>query len=263
VGSHGDWLQHGSSDFTREKFRTRYKELRKFTDEVNLDFIDVDSNLHFFHSWWHSKSHSLRAASVVLLLQKKYSKYYYSSAGLDYTGQLSFSKYYKNRDIGIYCDSVLLPLLSTESLDMISDGSSYKRSEKLLHILEYEPVSRYLNVCVDHVGKWENCSECDKCLRTLLTLDFSGNSARFDKIFNLSLYQDNKDKYISSQVMRVNFDPFAADNIDLAKSMNIRLPSVNYLIFLQRLGWIFKLPILVYRKFRKTAKLWLTCIVRG
>lgn len=251
VGSHGDWLQHGSLEFTRGKFETRYIELKKFADEINLDLIDIDSNLHFFHHWWHSYSHSLRAASVVLLLQQHYSKYYYSSAGLNYSGTLSYSKYYKNKDIGAYCDPILLPLLSTESLDFISDGCSYTRSEKVLHVLNYEPAGRYLNVCIDHVDKWENCSGCDKCLRTLLTLDITGNLNKFDKIFDFNIYEEKRDSYIISQMLKVDFDPFAADNINLAKSLDIRLPSIKYVRFRQRLRDISNIPIRIYRKMLK------------
>lgn len=248
VGSHGDWLQHGSPEFTRDKFTTRYIELKKFTDEINLDFINIDSNLHFFHHWWHSYSHTLRAVSVVLLLQQHYSKYYYSSAGLNYAGTLNYSKYYRNRDIGAYCDPILLPLLSTESLDFISDGCAYTRSEKVLHIIDYEPAGRYLNVCIDHVDKWENCSACDKCLRTLLTLDVTGNLDKFDKIFDVNIYREKRDSYITSQMQKVDSDPFAAENINLAKSLGVRLPSVKYVRFLRRLRDISKFPIFIYRK---------------
>lgn len=251
VGSHGDWLQHGSPEFTRDKFATRYVELKKFTDEINLDFIDIDSNLHFFHHWWHSYSHTLRAASVVLLLQQHYSKYYYSSAGLDYAGALRYSNFYRNRDIGAYCDPLLLPLLSTESLDFISDGCAYTRSKKVLHIIDYEPAGRYLNVCIDHVDKWENCSACDKCLRTLLTLDVTGNLDRFDKIFNVNIYKKKRDSYLISQMLKVDSDPFAADNINLAKSLGVRLPSVKFVRFRRRLRDVASSPIRVFRKLVK------------
>lgn len=228
VGSNGDWFQHGSTEFTQNKFVTRYKELKKFTDEIDLNFIDIDSNLHYFHSWWHSYSHSLKAASVILLLQQYYSKYYYSSAGLDYAGASIYSASYKNKDIGAYCDPILMPMLSTESLDFMSDGYAYTRTGKLLNIINYEPASRYLNVCVDHLNKWENCSECDKCLRTMVALDITGNLSKFDKIFDLNLYYKKKNGYLISQILKMDSDPFAADNINLAKSLNVKLPSIKY-----------------------------------
>ncbi|MFT7774323.1 hypothetical protein [Roseateles sp.] len=234
VGSNGDWLQHGSTEFTRAKFQTRYAALSKFAEEVGLDFLDVDTNLHFFHHWWHSYSHSLKAAAVVLLLQKHYSKYYYSSAGMNYSGMLERSAFYKNKDIGAYCDPLLLPLLSTESVELVSDGTAYTRSEKVLHVLNYEPVTRYLNVCVDHVEAWENCSVCDKCLRTLLTLDVSGNLESFDKIFRLDLYREKRTEYIERQIERMESDPFAADNIKLAQMHGIKLPSIRWIRLIRR-----------------------------
>lgn len=243
VGSNGDWLQHGSTEFTRAKFLTRYESLRPFAAEVGLDFVDVDTNIHFFHDWWHSYSHSLKAAAVVLLLQKHYSKYYYSSAGMNYAGMLANSEYYRNKDVGAYCDPILLPLLSTESLDLVSDGNSYTRSEKILHIVNYEPVARYLNVCVDHLDTWENCSSCDKCLRTLLTLDISGNLPVFEKVFRMDLYRANRDKYLALQVERAEVDPFARDNVALAKSSGVALPSLKYIRFKLRLWAGLKAPV--------------------
>lgn len=248
VGSNGDWFQYGSADFTKNKFMTRYLELKQFADEVDLNFLKIDSNLHFFHHWWHSCSHSLKAASVVLLFQQHYTKYYYSSAGLSYAGTLSYSKYYKNRDVGAYCDPILLPLLSTETLDFISDGCAYTRSEKLLHILNYEPVGRYLNVCVEHLDNWENCSVCDKCLRTLLVLDFSGNLDKVEKIFDISKYKTKKYDYIASQVEKIDSDPFSSDTIALAKSLKIDLPSIGYVRFLRRIRHVSRFPVLIARK---------------
>lgn len=248
VGSNGDWLQHGSTQFTKNKFATRYKELKKFTDEIGLDFINVDSNLHYFHPWWHSYSHSLKAASVVLLLQQYYAKYYYSSAGLNYSGIATYSANYKNKDIGAYCDPILMPMLSTESLDFMSDGCAYTRSEKLLNIINYEPTTRYLNVCVDHVDKWGNCSKCDKCLRTLLTLDLSGNLNKFDNIFDMDLYYKNRDQYLILQILKAGHDPFAADNVNLAKSLGKKLPSVKYFLMKNRLINISDATLHVLRK---------------
>lgn len=242
VGSNGDWLQHGSTEFTRNKFRTRYGELSRFVDEIGLDFVDVDTNLHFFHDWWHSYSHSLKAAAVVLLLQQHYAKYYYSSAGMNYAGMLEHSAFYKDKDVGAYCDPILLPLLSTESVELLSDGTAYTRSEKLLHILDYEPVSRYLNVCVDHVDAWENCSVCDKCLRTLLTLDVTGNLDRFAGIFRLDLYREQRMHYIRRQIERMDTDPFAEDNIRLAQACGIPLPSKRQVAFTRRMQAIAQLP---------------------
>lgn len=247
VGSHGDWLHTESTEYTKNKFRTRYLEIKKFTDEINIDFIDIDSNLHFYHHWWHSNSHSLKAASAILLLQRYYSKYYYPSAGLDYAGTLSFSENYRNFDIGAYCDPILLPLLSTESLDFISDGCAYTRSQKLLHILNYEPVSRYLNVCVGDVDQWANCSTCGKCLRTLLTLDITDNLNKFYKIFDVNKYKGKRDSYIKSQIEEAATDPFASDNINLAKKLGFKLPSIRYVLLQRRLRDIARLPVRIVK----------------
>lgn len=224
VGSNGDWLENGSKEFTKNKFEKRFSKIKNFTDEIGLDFLDVDSNLHFYHDWWHSYSHSLKSSAVMVILQKYYSKYYYPSAGLSYGNTLKFSDLYKSIDIGAFCDPILLPLLSTESLEIISDGCSYTRSEKILHTMNYEPVRRFLNVCVQHTEEWENCSVCKKCLRTLLTLDITGNLEPFASVFDLKRYHEKRYAYLCSQIEASKTDPFASDNIKLARERGVKLP---------------------------------------
>jgi len=65
----------------------------------------------------------------------------------DYQEIINNGYKFKEIGIGMYCDPIILPLLSTESLEFISDGVQSTRTEKLLKILNYEPVYRYLNVC--------------------------------------------------------------------------------------------------------------------
>lgn len=226
---------HGSNDEmkVKEKFITRYDYLKKFPEEIGLDFIPVDSNLFSFHPWGHQKTHTLTSVSGIMFLQKLYNKYYYASAGLDYDSIISTALKYKDIDIGAYSDVILLPLLSTESLELIPDGNQYTRTEKTLHIMDYEPVHKYLNVCVSGDDTHENCSLCAKCCRTLMTLNSVGKLDEFSHLFDIEKYKNKAEKkYVCKQVALKNEDPFAKGNVELAKINNIKLPSRIYCLLI-------------------------------
>jgi hypothetical protein len=229
IGSHGD---KDHMDLATRKFNERYWKLKKFTDEIDLNFIPLDSNLHAFYPWGHQKTHTLANASGVLILQKKFSIYYYASTGIDYSDMLLYSTHYKEKDIGAYCDPILLPLLSTESLDFIPDGYSYSRSSKTIHIMNYEPVHRYLNVCGSDNEEFKNCSVCSKCCRTIMMLSSIGKLEDFRDIFDINKYNNvAKRKFICKQVLTKNTDPFAKDNIKLAEKNGVKLPSYAISLF--------------------------------
>lgn len=225
VGSNGPGRTYEELMAARKKFFSRYEYLSKFPDELGMDFIPLDSNLHSFHPWGHQLTHSLTTISAVLVMQNMYRKYFYASGGLSY---LELYKYYDlllKRDTALI-DPMLLPLLSTESLIFISDGTQYTRVEKTLRIIDYDPVQRYLNVCVHDRESHENCSVCGKCCRTLMTLNSIGKLEQFSKLFDIGKYKKHAEfLYLCQQVALQSKDPFARNSIELAKRNKIKLPS--------------------------------------
>ncbi len=158
-------------------------------------------------------------------MQKHFSKYYYSSTGIDYAGFPGSADYYQDRDIGIYCEPILLPLLSTESIALIPDGYQYTRTKKTQTIADYEPARRYLNVCTSPVEGWRNCSICPKCCRTQMALKSIGKLDYFTQVFDIERYKRIAERrYIRRQVSRYGYDPYARQNVDLARERNIALP---------------------------------------
>ena len=221
VGAHGS----KSEDKVRRKFETRYNYLKRFPEEVGLDFIPVDSNLHDFHPWGHQLTCTLTLASGAMFMQKFYNKYYCASLGWSYLEILEHYKTDLDKDIAMF-DPMLLPLLSTESLELISDGNQYTRTEKTLRIIDYGPVKKYLNVCVSGDDTHENCSVCSKCSRTLMTLNSLDRLEEFNHLFDIEKYKKEAEKkYVRKQVALQNVDPFAKGNVELAKYNNIKLPN--------------------------------------
>ncbi|MDR1636190.1 MAG: hypothetical protein LBR93_02525 [Treponema sp.] len=222
VGSHGLY----SNPDTENKFLKRYEYLHEFPKSVNLAFIKVNSNIHKFHEeFGHQKTCTLTTASGILALQGTISKYYISSA-ISYSEMMSFGKFSKDFDITEYSDPYLLPLLGTESIEFIADGQQYSRTEKTIHIAEYEPVKKYLNVCINgerlDAG---NCSFCPKCLRTIMTLESAGVLAEFQDVFDISIYREHAFRYQCLQLLKYKTDVFAKDNIDFARGNGKWLPS--------------------------------------
>ena len=64
-------------------------------------------------------------------------------------------------------------LLSTEATQVLHHGSGFTRTEKTEAIANWEEVWDKLRVCA-LVDSTLNCSECEKCLRTMMTLDMLG-----------------------------------------------------------------------------------------
>ena len=48
------------------------------------------------------------------------------------------------------------------------------------------------------VTEADNCSACDKCLRTLLTLEVLGVLERYRAVFDLDVYARHRDRFIAT-----------------------------------------------------------------
>jgi hypothetical protein len=62
------------------------------------------------------------------------------------------------------------PLLSTEALEIVHDGADATRAQKTAAIGDWPPTFGRLRVC----GSLPNCCRCEKCVRTMITLDLLG-----------------------------------------------------------------------------------------
>ncbi len=185
TGSHGDL----GGDEARVLFNKRFNILKEFPKEIGLNFIFVDSNISEVLQMNFASTHTMRNMAPVLLLQKLFRVYYYSSGyRMD-----DFRIIGAASDTSSY-DILNTAMLSTESVNLYSSGTQYTRVEKTALISKYEPTWRYLNVCAsdDH-----NCSSCFKCMRTLFTLELVGNIQNYSQVFDLSKYSQQRKRYIA------------------------------------------------------------------
>lgn len=186
VGSHNEW----DSERGRELFNSRYDLLKAYPRELGIEFIKIDSNLSDILKLDFQQTHVPRNVSAILMLQKLFAKYYYSS-----TYQYKDSVIRRYHDIAII-DPVAVHLLSTETLECISTGCQYSRVEKTRRVAKVSGANRWLNVCVSPSSDGKNCSTCWKCCRTLLTLEMLGHLKDFEQVFSLDRWQKVKNGYL-------------------------------------------------------------------
>ena len=228
VGSHS----HGSAEDARRLFWERYETVRPFTEEVNIPIIAVDSNLGDVFPISFLTMHSALNASIPLVLQNHFQRYYYAS-----TYSYADCGVSRTDDIARF-DPFAFHLLSTEGLDCVSTGCQMSRVQKTELVTTYEPTQRYLNVCVDPSFAGKNCSVCFKCMRTLFTLEVLGKAEFYEAVFDLAKYRQARSRY-SLKILRYKRNSFEAEIADLVshRGSGFLAKAIGVRRHLDRLAW--------------------------
>jgi hypothetical protein len=66
------------------------------------------------------------------------------------------------------------PLWSSESLQIVHDGATYNRVEKIIALARDQRALAWLRVCWDNPGDTYNCGRCSKCTRAMVVLHALG-----------------------------------------------------------------------------------------
>lgn len=183
--------QRGGALDGRAFFRKNLEGVRDAAKRLNLDLVVIDTNLDGFYDFGRFvDSYGPRLFSCVLLLQKLFSVFYIPA-----TYQYSENKPQGSTPLGDH-------LLSTEVLDIVHDGSQYSRVEKTKIISKWEITRSVLIVCngnfLDQNPLEEklNCSFCEKCVRTMVTLDMLGLREQYEQVFDFTDFEKKRDLYI-------------------------------------------------------------------
>lgn len=214
VGSHG-------KDGERV-FRQRLARVAPVAGRIGLPLVVVDSNLDDFYGPGLSfiQTHTPRNASVALLLQGGIGRWLYAAG---YSNDTMFVG--PTHEIAA-ADGKALPMLCTESLDITLRGGEYTRAQKTLRVADLPLSHDTLDVCANPVAE-RNCSICQKCLRTLLTLDIAGHLELYARAFDLEAYRGRRAKY-GAKVLR-SHNRFDKDVVDLAVEGRFAFPLRSYL----------------------------------
>lgn len=224
VGAHGIPKKPGDMEAIGRQFRARFEKLKAFPREVSLPFVPVDSNVHKFHPWGHLEVATFATVSAVLFLQRGIRRYYLASSGHTYRQLWKFLGDGGRPDAIERVNMMLLPWLSTESVDIVDDGNLYDRSAKTAIVAEYAPAAKYLNVCYGHDTLDTNCSVCPKCARTLLTLEILGKLDAFSGVFDIGRYRrEVRRRLIAETIVGRRANLFARHLSDLARERGFDL----------------------------------------
>lgn len=200
---------------SKKLFKDRMERSRNCAQELGLNFLWVDSNVGDFLNTKYIQVHQFCNFSAVLACGSYFSKYYYSSGyPLD-----CFNIKHIDKDTAYY-ETYLCGLLSTENIDFVISGECKSRSDKVLNISDMPIAQKYLNVCFMNN---DNCGFCEKCIRTQMELYAIGKLDSFSNVFDLSLFNKNRNKFLRFACGLKHTDVYR-DILNIMEEQNIPIP---------------------------------------
>ena len=166
----------GVNDETQ--FRPLAGMLAKSAAAMNLNHIIVRTNLRevieVFRRRWGPLTFGVGLAFIGAILEKRFGEVVLGSS-YPYGGLMPWGSH-----------PMVDVLFSTSSLRVVHDGASFTRIEKTGIMARLPVAVKSLHVC--QAAGIENCSQCEKCYRTMIALDILGKKKAFASTFNWSAY---------------------------------------------------------------------------
>jgi len=211
----------------------------RFAAEMGLPLLAVNSNLNELFGKTFLSIHTVflyNTVSCALSLQKLLSRYVVAS---------SYSAQYIQTDLQdlSYTEALLLPALSTDSMQILVADTFTNRVEKTAYISSFPQTPNYLDVCWAtqmenlkdgrkeySIGKTHrNCGWCDKCMRTLFTLELLGKIEDYADAFDLDQYRNHRKDFIIKVFANAKYNNYYREIVSLMKDKNFPVPIVAYL----------------------------------
>lgn len=214
---------HGATKHAEKVFAQRLENAGRFAAEMAIDLIDINSNLGAFYGVTPFQlTHTLRNVAAAMIFQGYFDRFLYSSS-FKYDECFVGPSY----DMG-YSEPFGLHLLSTDLMSCMSSGSEYSRLQKTINIADFEPTTRYLDICIEpmRASGPQNCSRCWKCARALLTFEALGVLERYEDVFDLDQFRAHRDRYIATTLRDMSRkNPNDADVVTFMQDRIVNLPS--------------------------------------
>lgn len=190
VGSH-----HIGAESVDELFANRVKLAESFCKEHGYEFVLIDTNVADFLQYDYTEYHGIVNQCTILSLQQLF-RYYYCSSSYSFT-DFKFNPYDLSNS-----ELFNLAVLETNNTSFYSVGGEITRYEKVKLLTQYTPSYKYLNVCNSYS---QNCSKmtCVKCMRTILELDALNMLDKYDKVFDIPMYEEHKMDYLADMYARL------------------------------------------------------------
>ena len=245
---------------TRNRFEKVVASAQPIADNYGLKLIPLFTNHNDFLFDGFVQEYSMRICSYAFALQKLIQTYYISSG-------VSFDQFdYSGHDSDSY-DIFNLSAASTDNLSFYSSGGEVSRTQKIAFFAEDTFIQKNLKVCNYDDG--HNCSKCEKCLRTMLSLDIIGRLDGFCDSFDTKEFQKRKRGYLST-VYSGRLES-SSDFISAIKRYNYRVPfycklygktvlflkwkikeALKKIKWLRKLYFAMKIDFLIYGKEKAT-----------
>lgn len=131
---------------------------RRMLSSIGIDLITISTNYREVIGDW-NHSHGSAIASCLYLFRKGFSE---GLIGQTFT-------YGELRNVTEGVNALTDPLLSSNSFRIIPDGAAFKRADKILAFKDWPEALQNLRVCWEGAQKDQNCCNCEKCMRNILT----------------------------------------------------------------------------------------------
>lgn len=214
-----------------EIFNKRVQLFENYAKMRQLEFVIVDSNISEHAKMSFNYIHSFRSMSAVLALQKLFKIYYYSSSMT--IDKFSFSPV----DSANY-DLFNMTFFAAEGMSCYSVDMDCERLEKQKYMQDFPDTYKYLNVCNLEA---ENCSKCEKCIRTMVGFQALGCLDNYKDVFDIQYFQENFAKCIGLLIGK-SFDGTAEGNIDASLVENMRSSGTRIPI----LAYFYAVPVFIH-----------------
>lgn len=208
----------------------RLKRIEPVVERIGLPLIKVNSNLSDFYKI-HRKEYSfaqtstLRNAAVPLILQEGIHRFLYSSS-FDYNSVSVSPHGHLN-----FIEPIVLPLLTTEAVDMHLVGAEKSRIQKILEVAKVQDSYDSLDVCASG-SECGNCSSCYKCVRTMLTLEIAGLLNPYSISFDIDKYEKKLPSYVAT-ILDSN-SPLERELVQFAKDNHFSFPRSAYVMLVKK-----------------------------
>jgi hypothetical protein len=229
VGSYGNDYKK-----TQVTFAEDIKRAKSISNIFGLPLLTIDSNFNLFYNNREEKIFNFSPRSTMCLIAgvlslQKFFKYYFISS----TGTIEDIKLSKHDQY--YYEWLVTSFLSNNNSQIIIANSDLNRVEKTKYIADNKIAKNNLYVCAadiyneKHYTQYKkdtspNCSECIKCLRTLITLDLLGKIEHYSNRFDLQKYRKHKDSIFINVLANYKKDHFLKEIHDLMIETNYQIP---------------------------------------
>lgn len=207
----------------RAGWSARQKSLSHVANRIGLPLVEIDSNLEEFYpdEMLFRHVHTMCNGAIAHLLSGGIGTFLYPS-GFSYEQILGGSTV-AQKDMA-RLDAILLPLLSSSAVQLISVDPEKSRVDKTTDVIASE-LSQDLDVCTsDNPDRIANCSQCQKCLRTLLTIEIAGSLDRFlGTRFLAAPYRARRIAFMS-MTLNAKRDAISLEIVAFARDRGFRWP---------------------------------------